>query len=100
MDVLESCSHSEIRRAWATYQRNGPRTQSGKLYKPDAGAIWKIVIEGRPKPKIVPTAPPPEREPGISLEEKARIVREMCGDDVPESLGGIVKTFGQKDQAE
>ncbi len=53
MDVLECCSHTEIRKAWSKYQRTGPRTATGKLYKPDAGAIWQIVIDGRPRPKIV-----------------------------------------------
>lgn len=62
MDVLENCSHSEIRKAWATYQRTGPRTASGKLYKPDAGALWKIVQSMRPKPKPVETKPEPQRE--------------------------------------
>jgi hypothetical protein len=57
MDVLENCSHSEIRKAWSTYQRTGPRTQSGKLYKPDAGALYQIIARSRPKPKAVEARP-------------------------------------------
>jgi len=75
IDVLESCSHSELRAAWAKYQRTGPRTQAGKLYKPDAGAIWHLVVGSRPKPQIV--APPPAR-----AEPKQRIsadrARQIC----------------------
>ena len=49
MDVLEVCSHSQIRLAWAAYQKEGPRTQSGKLCKPDAGALYRIAMrENRP----------------------------------------------------
>jgi len=65
MDVLENCSHSEIRKAWATYQRTGPRTQSGKLYKPDAGALYQIIFRSRPKPKVE------ESRPMTSDERKA-----------------------------
>ena len=60
MDVLENCSHSEIRSAWATYQKTGPRTQSGKLNKPDAGALYRIIMQSRPKPRLV-AAPEPKR---------------------------------------
>ena len=56
---------SKIRKAWATYQRTGPRTQSGKLYKPDAGALYQIIFRSRPKPKVV------ERRPMTSDERKA-----------------------------
>jgi len=73
MDVLENCSHSEIRKAWATYQRTGPRTAAGKLYKPDAGALWKIVQTMRPKPKPVETKPEPPRE-RISAEAAQEIL--------------------------
>lgn len=58
MDVLENCSHSEIRKAWATYQRTGPRTASGKLYKPDAGALYLLIAKSRPKPELVKPANP------------------------------------------
>ena len=68
MDVLENCSHSEIRKAWAEYQKTGPRTQSGKLYKPDAGALYLIIINSRPKPKVVQLNPEPLRKP-LTQEE-------------------------------
>lgn len=66
MDVLENCSHSEIRAAWAAYQKTGPRTQAGKLYKPDAGALYQIILSNRPKPKIVD-----ERRPATREEDEA-----------------------------
>ena len=61
-DVLENCAHSEIRQAWAAYQKTGPRTKAGKLYKPDAGALYRIIMATRPKPRIVARSEP-EREP-------------------------------------
>lgn len=68
MDVLENCSHSEIRKAWATYQRTGPRTQSGKLYKPDAGALYRIIQAARPKPRVVSQPEPERTEPRVTAE--------------------------------
>jgi hypothetical protein len=74
-DVLQNCSHSEIRVAWAEYQKSGPRTQAGKLYKPDAGALYHIVLKARPKLRLVKPEPPPDRvEPD---EESKKRVQEM-----------------------
>jgi hypothetical protein len=64
MDVLENCSHSEIRFAWRDYQtdqRN--RTARGRLAKPDAGALLAIIYSKRPRPKIVATQAPKPSEP-------------------------------------
>lgn len=47
MDVLQSLSEAEIRAAWAEYQKNGPRTKTGRLYKPDAGALFSIAAASR-----------------------------------------------------
>lgn len=74
IDVLEGCSHSEIRKAWANYQRSGPRTQSGKLYKPDAGALYRLIINARPKPRLV--KPEPEPIELMSPERAAEILQE------------------------
>lgn len=62
MDVLENCSHSEIREAWTAYQKTGPRTQAGKLYKPDAGALYQIILSKRPRVKLVDDRRPATRE--------------------------------------
>ena len=43
IDVLEECSHIEIRSAWTVYQNGGPRTSSGRLAKPLAGDLWRII---------------------------------------------------------
>lgn len=91
MDVLENCSHSEIRMAWATYQRVGPRTDRGRLCKPDAGALHRIVMAERPKPVLVRPAPEQERRaPPCTPEAAARIMREVFGDDRAE-LGPLAK---------
>lgn len=45
LDTLGAMTCDQFRDAWITYQRTGPRTAKGRLYKPDAGAIWKLVNE-------------------------------------------------------
>lgn len=76
MDVLEPCSHSELREAWAVYQRTGPRTEKGRLLKPDAGALYRIVMRRRPKPPAPRPAPaPPKRMTG----EEAKAVLKSAG---------------------
>lgn len=75
MDVLENCSHSEIRAAWTDYQKSGPRTATGKLYKPDAGALYSRVIQARPRPAPAPMPEPEPREP-ISKERAKEILEE------------------------
>lgn len=45
--VLGKMSHDEIRAAWAEYQKTGPRTQAGRLYRPDAGALYRIIMAER-----------------------------------------------------
>lgn len=77
MDVLESCSHSEIRNAWASYQRSGPRTQTGKLYKPDAGALYKIIWHSRPRPQAGPDARSMTAEERKAHEERRSKAREI-----------------------
>ena len=74
-DVLENCKHSEIRQAWAEYQKMGPRTKSGKLCKPDAGALYQIILRKRPKPALV-KEPEPERPPRVTAQRKAEISAE------------------------
>lgn len=88
VDVLEGCAPSEIRAAWASYQRSGPRSASGRLAKPDAGALWRIVIAARPKPKPIPTppAPPAPDRPRISAERAQEIMAEVFGG--PDAPGG------------
>lgn len=70
IDVLESASHDEIRMAWADYQRNGPRSSSGRLLRPDPGALWTLIRERRPKPRLVVNDEPPP--PVIPPEVRAR----------------------------
>jgi len=81
VDVLETCSHTEVRAAWAEYQRSGPRNALGRLLKPDAGALWRIVMASRPRPKPAPIKAqiadaPRER---VSPERARQIMREAFG---------------------
>lgn len=76
VDVLENCSHDEIRAAWRDYQLDANnRTARGRLAKPDAGAIRAIILRKRPKPQVVPT-PEPEREAPCTAEAAAEIMRQ------------------------
>lgn len=77
MDVLENCSHSEIRDAWCDYQKRGPRTQAGRLYKPDAGALYGIIEARRPKMAVVPT---PMRK--TTPQEDAEYMKRMARDRI------------------
>lgn len=56
MDVLQTCSHSEIRWAWAIYQQGGPRTGGGRLYKPDPGYLHRLVMARR-RADVLPDDP-------------------------------------------
>lgn len=47
LDVLEPLTDREVRDAWASYQRSGPRTARGVLIKPDAGALYRIATAVR-----------------------------------------------------
>lgn len=81
LDVLEPLSESEVRRAWADYQKSGPRSGSGRLLRPDAGAIRQIAMNERAdalrKTRAVlppPTEPPRER---VSAEAAAAILADL-----------------------
>ena len=100
IDVLETCSHNEIRAAWADYQRSGPRSANGRLLKPDAGAIWRIIIAARPKPKPAPKIVPQEPERPRVMPERARqIMAEVFGrggaQDAPQAgaLGALARSL-------
>lgn len=87
MDVLENCSHSEIRFAWRDYQIDpNSRSARGRLVKPDAGALRHIILSKRPRPKIVHHQPTPEP------------VKERCDPKVAQSIveanGYAPKRFG------
>lgn len=47
VDVLQHVSHPELRDAWADYQRSGPRSSKGRLLRPDAGALYALVVRAR-----------------------------------------------------
>jgi hypothetical protein len=89
MDVLENCSHSDIRDAWRDYQKRGPRTQSGRLYKPDAGALFRIIEERRPRLSVAPT---PMRK--TSRQEDAEYIERMARDRInPERAAAAARVL-------
>lgn len=93
-DVLENCSHTEIRNSWATYQKTGPRTQTGKLYKPDAGALYLIIMNGRQKPAAVPSWHSRKETPD---EAATRIAEEKSGDADRKAMAKrVLKAAGVK----
>lgn len=96
IDVLEPYEPEEIRRAWAEYQKSGPRSERGALYRPDAGAIARIIDRRRRNSRLASQEPQlirgmgdpyVERQPR-SQEEIDR-VREMI------AAAGFGKCLGQ-----
>ena len=77
MDVLENCSHSEIRYAWRDYQIDpNNRTARGRLAKPDAGALRAIILSKRPRPQLVQPEPEPPRH-APPAEERRRVAENV-----------------------
>jgi hypothetical protein len=91
LDVLDGIARDEVRAAWAEYQKTGARSKLGVLYRPDAGAIYKLVMEARanaarmrPKPPPAPELPKP---PPVSMERRLEIMREAgWGDRDPAEI--------------
>ena len=88
MDALVGVSADELRTAWAEYQRSGPRSSSGRLARPDPGALYRIAIKARataaiinPPPRVQIGAPPPA--PRMSKERMAEIMAETGYKDMP-----------------
>lgn len=88
MDVLENCSHSEIRFAWRDYQLDqNSRTARGRLVKPDAGALRHIIMAKRPRPTIVHHQPAPEPIKERCDPKTAQAIVEAAG-YTPKRFGG------------
>ena len=91
-DVLRDCSQDEIREAWRTYQIGGSRTASGRLYRPDAGAIFHLIGKERARLRLeqrkaevrlaLSSPPEPPREARVTLERGRAILAEVYGADV------------------
>lgn len=96
MDVLENSSHTEIRTAWAKYQKTGPRTASGKLYKPDAGALYLLITAARPRPKIVSDRRPATREENEAIHEELERSREVNPERAAQAQEIIQSILGRK----
>jgi len=103
MDVLENCSHSEIRAAWRDYQTDPTnRTARGRLAKPDAGAIRSIILRKRPKPQLVQTEPEKPTGPRVTAEQAQNIIREVgfdptAGGQIHKRMPGICERPKQQE---
>jgi hypothetical protein len=93
MDVLQGCSEAEMRDAWSDYQRYGPRTQAGKLCRPDPGALYLTIMRARPKPRLMVNEP--DRGPSITGDE-AHAILKQAGCRVSDS--GRVLSLGNPDK--
>lgn len=82
VETLAPLSHDELLAAWVEYQRTGPRSERGLLIKPDAGALYRIAMERRPKPSVVPMrrSEEPERVP-VAPGRVQEIIRQVYGED-------------------
>lgn len=78
LDTIGHCSIDDFRSAWVAYQRSGPRTKQGKLYKPDAGAIYKLIRDLNPPISALPP-PEPRRAPPVSKEAASEIIAAAYG---------------------
>lgn len=79
--VLVEVTADELLAAWTRYQKEGPRSASGRLARPDAGALFQSVMkahkhqrEMNPPVRVQLAAPAPE--PRMSPERMAEIMRE------------------------
>lgn len=109
-DVLEPCTQDEIRRGWANYQISGPRTSTGRLYKPDAGAILALIWGARHREALARPQRPasaPEEEPRIAVtpEQREQIMRDVyrngaIANEMPtadQMAAAVTKKFGGRD---
>ena len=81
VETLAPLSHDELLSAWVEYQRTGPRTERGTLIKPDAGALYRIAMGRRPKPRpvLVQRAAEPDRVP-VTPDRATEILCEVFGE--------------------
>lgn len=78
-DVLEPATDEEIRRAWACYQTEGPRSASGRLIRPDPGWLMRRIRTMRPRPRVVGAdegRPAPKPLSEEERDERIRILTE------------------------
>ena len=98
LDILQECSNPELFKAWATYSKDtkNRNANTGRLHKPDAGALYTLVQKARndklPKqPKAPPVSVVRKSEP--TQESKDRV--DAMAAEVGRSLR-VPKTAQQK----
>lgn len=83
IDVLEGCGDAEIRYAWSEYQKDGPRSRAGRLLRPDAGAIYRLIMAARGRDMLAARAalprPPPEPDRASVSPDAAREIMRRAG---------------------
>ena len=84
LDTLGGISPDEFRHAVVDYNRTGPRTGSGRLVKPDPGAIWRLISQRRAADFVemqrsLPPPPPPPPKVRVTKEQAAAILKEAFG---------------------
>lgn len=90
LDVLEPLDDTEVRAAWAEYQRSGPRSAAGKLLRPDAGALYRIAMQARANAARLDRLrnPPPPPPPPPVIDDAERERRRAFAE-------GCLKSFGE-----
>lgn len=108
LDALDGCTVEEWKAAWRDYQRTGPRSQRGVLLRPDAGAIWRLIVKARSDAALKAQAslpPPPVEEvkrqrvlPHRAMEILAEVYAERAEDGMLTHPSYTPRRFGS-DQA-
>lgn len=98
LDVVQELAESELRQAWANYQRTGHRSDRGRLNKPDAGALRDMAMRARAVAIYDKPTPQPEPERVISPDEMEH--RRAFAQDVMQRAGfaksAVVRTTGPR----
>lgn len=95
LDTLGGVSPDEFRHAVVDYNRTGPRTGSGRLVKPDPGAIWRLISQRRAadfaeSQRCLPPPPPEPPREIVSAECAREILAEVFGRRVDPSTGWLI----------
>lgn len=81
-DVLVEFSPDEVGKAWIEYQKSGPRSEAGRLSRPDAGALYRIITKARANAAIATRRPaPPEQQlpppPRVTAAQALKIIKDV-----------------------
>lgn len=82
LKVLDAYTADDVSDAWAEYQRSGPRSEAGRLARPDAGALYRIIVKARANAAIATRRPaPPEQQlpppPRVTAAQALKIIKDV-----------------------